>query len=117
VDDHKIVREGLAAMLRGTSGIELVGEASDGRRAIDMAVDLRPDVVMMDVSMPLMKGDEATRRIKTYLPEVRVIALSMYDEADKKQSMFKAGAESYILKTISAEDLLATLRGRSAGGS
>jgi len=111
VDDHDVVRKGLAAMLRGTPGIELVGEASDGRKAIEMAVDLRPDVVMMDVSMPLMKGDEATRQIKSYLPKTRVIALSMYDDADKQQSMFEAGAESYLLKTISAEDLLAALRG------
>ena len=111
VDDHAVVRAGLAAMLREAPGIELVGEAPDGREAINMGVDLRPDVVIMDVSMPLMKGDEATRRIKSYLPETRVIALSMYDEADKKQSMFEAGAESYILKTISAEDLIAVIRG------
>jgi NarL family two-component system response regulator LiaR len=71
----------------------------------------------MDVSMPLMKGDEATRQIKTYLPEVRVIALSMYDEAEKKQSMFEAGAESYILKTISAEELIAALQGQNTDGN
>lgn len=110
VDDHDMVRKGLAAMLRGALGIELVGETPDGREAIDMAVDLRPDVVIMDVSMPMMKGDEATRRIKAYLPQTRVIALSMYDEAEKKKSMFEAGAEDYILKTISAEDLLAAIR-------
>jgi signal transduction histidine kinase/ActR/RegA family two-component response regulator len=117
VDDHKVVRAGLAAMLREAPGIELVGEAPDGRKAINMAVDLRPDVVIMDVSMPLMKGDEATRQIKTYLPEVRVIALSMYDEAEKKQSMFEAGAESYILKTISAEELIAALQGQNTDGN
>jgi CheY-like chemotaxis protein len=111
VDDHEVVRKGLAAMLRATPGIELVGEASGGREAIDMAVDLRPDVVIMDVSMPMMKGDEATRQIKMHLPNTRVIALSMYDEADKKKSMFEAGAERYILKTISAEHLIAAIRG------
>jgi signal transduction histidine kinase len=116
VDDHDIVRKGLAAMLRAAPGIELVGEAPDGRRAIDMAADLRPDVVIMDVSMPLMKGDEAARQIKTCLPQTRVIALSVYDEADKKQSMFEAGAERYILKTISAEELIAAIRGEGAGG-
>ena len=111
VDDHDVVRAGLAAMLRGTSGIELVGEAPAGREGINMAVDLRPDVVVMDVSMSLMKGDEATRQIKTHLPDVRVIALSMYDDVEKKKSMFEAGAESYILKTVSAEELIATIRG------
>ncbi len=117
VDDHKVVRAGLAAMLREAPGIALVGEVPDGREAINMAVDLRPDVVIMDVSMPLMKGDEATRQIKTYLPEVRVIALSMYDEAEKKQSMFEAGAESSVLKTISAEELLAAIRAQNTDES
>jgi CheY-like chemotaxis protein len=115
VDDHNIVRKGLAAMLRGASGVELVGEAPDGREAIRMAVDLQPDVVIMDVYMPLMRGDEATRQIKKYLPKTRVIALSMYDEADKKEGMFQAGAEDYILKTVSAEELLGAIRGRRSG--
>jgi PAS domain S-box-containing protein len=109
-DDHDIVREGLAALLKEAPGIELVGEAPDGREAINMAIALHPDVVLMDVSMPLLSGDQATRQIKTYLPETRVIALSMYDEADKKEKMFQAGAEGYILKTISADELIAAIR-------
>ena len=113
VDDHDIVREGLAAMLREAPGIELVGEAADGRKAINMAIDLQPDVVLMDVSMPLMSGDQATRQIKAYLPETRVIALSMYEERRQEGEMFRAGAEGYILKTVSAEELLAALRGRA----
>ncbi len=117
VDDHDVVRAGLAALLREASGIELVGEARDGREAINLANDLQPDVVIMDVSMPLMGGDQATRQIKAHLPQTRVIALSMYDEAEKKQKMFEAGAEGYILKTISAEELLATIRGQSIDGS
>ena len=79
-----------------------------------MAIDLHPDVVIMDVSMPLMSGDQATRQIKTHLPKTRVIALSMYDEADKKERMYQAGAESYVLKTASAEELLAAIRGKEA---
>ena len=112
VDDHDVVREGLAALLQEAPGIEVVGEAPDGREAINRALELRPDVVIMDVSMPLLSGDQATRQIKMYLPQTRVIALSMYDDADKKQSMFDAGAEDYILKTISAEELIAAIRGR-----
>ncbi len=111
VDDHDVVRKGLAAMLRGTSGIELVGEAPDGRTGVDMANEFQPDVVIMDVSMRGMGGDEATRQIRTDLPETRVIALSMYDETEKKEKMFQAGAESYLLKTISGEGLLAAIRG------
>ena len=71
----------------------VVGEAADGREAIDMTSDLRPDVVMMDVSMPLMSGDQATRLIKRHVPRTRVIALSMYDEADKKERMYQAGGK------------------------
>jgi len=114
VDDHDIVREGLAALLQEAPNIEVVGEAADGREAISMTSELRPDVVIMDVSMPLMSGDQATRQIKTHLPNTRVIALSMYDEADKKERMFTAGAEGYILKTASAEELLAAIRGKAA---
>ncbi len=113
VDDHDVVRAGLAALLQEAPGIELVGEAPDGREAIDRAFDLRPDVVIMDVSMPVMSGDQATRQIKAHLPQTRVIALSMYDEAEKKERMFEAGAESYILKTVSAGELLAAIRGPS----
>ena len=114
VDDHDIVREGLAALLQEASNIEVVGEAADGREAINLTSVLHPDVVIMDVSMPLMSGDQATRQIKMHMPETRVIALSMYDEADKKERMYQAGAESYLLKTASAEELLAAIRGKEA---
>lgn len=112
VDDHEVVHAGLAALLREAPGIELVGEAPDGRKAIDMAADLQPDVVIMDVSMPLMSGDQATRQIKAHLPQTRVIAPSRYDEAEKKEKMFEAGADGYILKTVSADELLTAIRGK-----
>jgi PAS domain S-box-containing protein len=114
VDDHAAVRAGLAGMLRDAPGIELVGEAPDGHQAIDLAGALRPDVIIMDVSMPMMKGDEATRRIKTHWPAIRVIGLSMYDEPDKKEKMFEAGADDYILKTVSADELIAAIHGTAA---
>ncbi len=111
VDDHEIVRQGLVSLLQETSDVVVVGQAADGREAVNLTSELRPDVVIMDVSMPLMSGDEATRQIKTYLPQTRVLALSMYDEADKKERMYQAGAEGYVLKTASAEELLAAIRG------
>jgi signal transduction histidine kinase len=111
VDDHEIVRQGLGSLLQGTPDVVVVGEAANGRDAINMANQLRPDVVIMDVSMPLMTGEEATRQIKTVLPGTRVIALSMYGEPDKMETMYEAGAESYVLKTASAEELLAAIRG------
>ncbi len=115
VDDHEIVRQGLAALLQEMPDVMVVGEAANGRDAVDMTNELRPDVVIMDVSMPLMSGGEATRQIKTYLPKTRVIALSMYNEPDKMEAMCRAGAESYVLKTASSEELLAAIRGQGPG--
>lgn len=114
VDDHEIVRQGLRSLLQAMPDIVVVGEASNGREAITMTIELRPDVVIMDVSMPLVSGDQATRQIKTCLPKTRVIALSMHDEADKKERIFEAGAEGYVLKTAPAEELLAAIRGGSS---
>ena len=113
-DDHEIVREGLISLLREEQTVEVVGEAANGREAIDLASRLEPDVVIMDVSMPLIEGDEATRQIKAHLPKMRVIALSMYDEPDKMETMYRAGAESYVLKTASTEELLAAIRGKES---
>jgi len=112
VDDHKIVREGIRAMLAGESGIEIVGQAGNGREAVEQARRLRPDVVVMDVSMPVMSGDEATRQIKKDLPQTRIVALSMHDNAGVAQKMRRAGAAAYLLKTAPSEDLLAAIRGR-----
>lgn len=114
VDDHKIVREGLVSLLSEQPGIEVVGQAGNGREAIDLAVRLTPAVTIMDVSMPLMSGDEATRRIKEILPNTRVIALSMFEENEMIQKMFRAGAENYVLKTAPSAQLLAAIRGETA---
>ncbi len=112
-DDHEIVREGLRSLLSDEHDIEVVGEAANGREAVDQAYRLQPDVVIMDVVMPLINGDDATRQIKTHLPRTRVIALSMYEEPDMVEKMRRAGAESYILKTAPSEELLAALRGKA----
>jgi len=114
-DDHEIVRQGLVSLLNKEGAVEVVGEAANGRDAITMATDLHPDVVIMDVSMPLMGGEEATRQIKAYLPGTRVIGLSMYDQPDKRETMYRAGAEGYVLKTAPSEELLAAIRGRGLG--
>jgi DNA-binding NarL/FixJ family response regulator len=109
-DDHKIVREGLAAILSEQPDIEVVAQAGNGREAIDLTSRLHPNVVIMDVSMPLMNGDEATRQIKMMNPETRIIALSMFEDSEMIQKMFRAGAESYVLKTAPSESLLAAIR-------
>jgi DNA-binding NarL/FixJ family response regulator len=113
-DDHEMVRQGLISLLSEEHTVEVIGEAANGREAVDLAGRLKPDVVIMDVSMPLINGDEATRQIKAYLPGIRVIALSMYDEPEKIGKMYQAGAESYVLKNASAEELLAAIRGKKA---
>jgi CheY-like chemotaxis protein len=111
VDDHEVTREGLLALLRDEHLVEVVGEAANGREAVVLAEDLEPDVVVMDVSMPLMAGDEATRRIKAQRPQTRVVVLSMYDEPGMMEQMRQAGAESYVVKTAPTEELLAAIRG------
>ncbi len=110
VDDHEVTREGLLALLRDEHSIEVVGEAANGREAVDLADRLEPDVVIMDVSLPLLDGVEATRQIKARRPQTRVIALSIHDEPQVQERMHQAGAESYVLKTAAAEELLAAIR-------
>jgi DNA-binding NarL/FixJ family response regulator len=111
-DDHEIVRQGLMSLLSEEHTLEIVGEAANGREAIDLAARLEPDVVIMDVSMPLIDGDEATRQIKAHLPNTRIVALSMYDQPEMRERMYRAGADSYVLKTIPSEGLLAAIRGK-----
>jgi len=115
-DDYKIVRQGIKSLLIDEPDIEIVGQAGNGREAVDLACQLEPDVVVMDVSMPVMSGDEATRQIKRHLPQTRVIALSMHDEAQVTDRMRSAGATAYLLKTALAEELLAAIRGPKADG-
>jgi DNA-binding NarL/FixJ family response regulator len=110
VDDHKIVREGLASILSEQPDIRVVAQAGNGREAVDLTNRLQPEVVIMDVSMPLMNGDEATRQIKILNPEARIIALSMFEDNEMVQKMFRAGAESYILKTAPSDNLLSAIR-------
>ncbi len=113
-DDHEIVRQGLVSLLSEERTVEIVGEATNGREAVNLADQLRPDVVIMDVSMPVMSGDEATRQIKKDWPQTRIIALSMWDESDVREKMYRAGAENYVLKTAPSEELLAAIRGRES---
>ena len=115
-DDHKVVREGLAILLNEQEDIEVVGQATNGWEAVDLAHKLQPDVVVMDVSMPVMEGDEATRQIKRRLPQTRVVALSMHDEARVMDRMCEAGASAYLLKTAPSEELLAAIRGPKENG-
>jgi DNA-binding NarL/FixJ family response regulator len=105
-----MIRQGLSAMLLDEPDLELVGEAADGVEAVERVESLAPDVVLMDFSMPNMNGLEATRRITQRWPHVRVVGLSMYEEADRAQAMLDAGACAYLSKTVDAEVLLGVIR-------
>lgn len=111
VDDHKVMREGLASLIGRQPDMEIVGQTGDGVSAIQLARELRPDVIVMDVAMPAMAGDEATRRIKMEMPQARVIALSMFDEPSIRTKMLNAGAGTYLSKVGPSEELLAAIRG------
>jgi DNA-binding NarL/FixJ family response regulator len=110
VDDHIVVRQGLAGLLRVEPDIEIIGEASDGHSAIDLIRDLRPDVVLMDINMPGMDGIQATRIIHKELPEVRVIGLSMFQEGEQQAAMHEAGAVNYLAKSGPSEALIEAIR-------
>ncbi len=111
VDDHRIVREGLANTLADEPDIEVVGEAADGQEAVQAGGRLLPDVVVMDVSMPRLGGERATRLLKELLPGLRVVALSMHDDEAVVERMRRAGADAYVTKGCRADELLAAIRG------
>ncbi len=117
VDDHAVVRSGLSAFLLAFDDLEYVGDAAGGADAVSKCLSLRPDVVLMDLVMPEVDGAEATRRIKEACPEVQVIALTSYKEDDLVQGALKAGAISYLLKNVTADELADAIRGAHAGRS
>jgi two-component system, NarL family, response regulator NreC len=104
-DDHRLLREGLRSLLEKQPGLKPVAEADNGRSAVKMVLKLKPDVVVMDVSMPDLNGIEATRQIKKDMPEVKVIGLSMHADKRFVVEMLKAGASGYLLKHCAFEEL------------
>jgi DNA-binding NarL/FixJ family response regulator len=117
VDDHAILREGVHALLAREPDILVVGEAEDGRQALEQVEELHPDVVIMDIVMPGMNGLEATQLLKERHPEVRTLILSMYDDQEYVVQIIQAGACGYVLKRVVTEDLVRAIREVHAGGS
>lgn len=115
-DDHGIVREGLHSLIGKESDMEIVGDADDGRKALELVRELEPDVVIMDISMPNLNGVDATCQIVRDYPKIKVIALSMHSSSMFVADMIKAGASGYILKDCLFDELATAIRTVNSGG-
>lgn len=114
-DDHQVVRRGFGLILSAQPGWEIVGEAANGREAVELTERLQPDLVVMDVSMPELNGIEATRRIAEFAPRCRILALSMHRDTVYVREILRAGAHGYLLKDASDQDLVDAVRAVSNG--
>jgi two-component system response regulator NreC len=114
-DDHALVRQGFKMILSAQPDMEIVGEAGNGREAVELAEKLQPDLIVMDVTMPELNGIEATRRVTTAAPRARVLALSMHKDAVYVREILRAGARGYLLKDSVDADLLAAVRSVAKG--
>lgn len=114
-DDHRIIREGLISILKKHKNIEIIGEADNGRDAVNLTKKLVPDIVIMDVSLPNLNGIEATRKIKACTPAVKVLALSMHSSRQFVAEMLNAGASGYLFKDCASDELMFALRSLSEG--
>lgn len=115
-DDHPVLREGLKSLVNSQQDMEVIGEAADGNTASEKAVKLRPDVVVMDVSMPELNGAEATQRIRASWPDVKVLALTVHEDKGYLRRLLEAGAVGYVLKRTAAEELIHAIRTVAGGG-
>jgi DNA-binding NarL/FixJ family response regulator len=116
-DDHATVREGLRLIIDAQSDMEVIAEAADGRAAILQSQRLRPEVVVMDISMPGMDGLKATAKIKELCPEIKVIALTRHNDENYLQEMLRAGASGYVLKQSASTEVVRAIRGVAGGNS
>ncbi len=116
-DDHPVVRQGIVALLEAENGIEVVGEAEDGRRAISTAVSEEPDLVLMDLRMPDVDGVAATRAIKERLPNVAVLVLTTFDTDEAIVRAVDAGASGYLLKDTPTDELVAAVKSAASGAT
>ncbi|MEC0228489.1 response regulator transcription factor [Paenibacillus alba] len=117
VDDHAVVRSGLIMLLHGKQGIEIIGEAADGEEGIRAALELKPDVVLMDLNMPGMDGLAATAELRRLMPSLAILILSMHDDDEYLFRAIHVGASGYILKSSPHEELLTAIRSVAAGNA
>jgi len=116
-DDHSVVRKGVREFLEDEPDITVIGEATNGQQAVELAIALQPDIVVMDIKMPQLSGVDATKRIRTDAPKVRVLALTAYDDDPYIFGLLEAGASGYVLKTAESSELVRAIRAVAAGQS
>ena len=116
-EDHAVVREGLAELIRREADMEVAGEAGDGEEAVRLVKQLRPDIVLMDIAMPGLNGIEATRQIKATLPQTKILVLTAYDNPEFIAAMIEAGAVGYLLKNVRGRELTSAIRSAYEGES
>jgi two-component system response regulator NreC len=116
-DDHAILRDGIRALLNDETDLQVVGEADNGRQALEKAQSLRPDIVIMDIGMPLLSGLEATRQIRRDVPDARVLILTMHQNEEYLAQVMAAGASGYVLKDVAGRELVAAIRQVAQGES
>jgi DNA-binding NarL/FixJ family response regulator len=114
-DDHTIVRHGLVGILNATDDIEVVAQAGDGAEAVTRAIELKPDIVLLDISMPRLNGLEAARRIRKVLPASHILVLTMHEEEEYVRKMVRAGVSGYIVKDDAVSELIAAIRAVRSG--
>jgi DNA-binding NarL/FixJ family response regulator len=114
-DDHTIVRQGLARLLEDQPDLRVVGEATDGRMALEKAMALKPDIVIMDIAMPLMNGIEAAKRIRKDLPKTKILILSMYSHEHYIHELLETGISGYLLKDSSGRDIISAIKAAMKG--
>jgi len=114
-DDHDLFREGLAGLINAQPDLEIVGQAGDGLEALTLVRDLKPDLIVMDINMPICDGLEATRLIRSEWAEARIVMLTVHDEDEKLFSAISAGAQGYMLKSLNAQDFLQSVRAALRG--
>ena len=116
VDDHPLVLDGLVSRLERSEQVQVVGQASNGKEAIQLVDKVRPDVVLMDINMPVMNGIEAAEIFKEKFPEIKILVLSMHDDREYVMNMTQSGAKGYVLKSASADEMLMAIQAIHMGG-
>ena len=114
-DDHRMMRDGLRMLINAQSDMEVIGEADNGRRAVSLALQLRPNVVVMDVSMPELNGLKATEELKSQCPDIKILTLTRHTDDGYLQLLLEAGASGYVLKQSASEELVRAIRAVGAG--